>query len=275
MSRTCRHISVMVQPRASTGRVYSPRAMGRILDSSTERGVIDRLLSLLPRNKPERLRDRFRRYSRPVRLAKLRATSPISADFGYDRGTPIDRHYIERFLSEQRDSIRGHVLEVKDSAYTDRFGTAVARRDVLDVDPVNPLVTIIADLATANEIPDATFDCFILTQTLQYIYETRAALDHARRILKVGGTLLATVPAVSPLVNDNRLTDYWRFTPASCTELFGEVFGHDSIRVRAYGNVLTSIAFLAGLASEELTTQELETQDGRFSMLVCVHAVKK
>jgi SAM-dependent methyltransferase len=249
--------------------------MGRILDSSTERGVIDRLLSLLPRNKPERLRDRFRRYSRPVRLAKLRATSPISADFGYDRGTPIDRHYIERFLSEQRDSIRGHVLEVKDSAYTDRFGTAVARRDVLDVDPVNPLVTIIADLATANEIPDATFDCFILTQTLQYIYETRAALDHARRILKVGGTLLATVPAVSPLVNDNRLTDYWRFTPASCTELFGEVFGHDSIRVRAYGNVLTSIAFLAGLASEELTTQELETQDGRFSMLVCVHAVKK
>jgi hypothetical protein len=68
--------------------------------------------------------------------------------------------------------------------------------------------------------------------------------------------------------------DYWRFTPASCAELFGEVFGSDSIRVCTYGNVLTTIAFLAGLACEELTTR-FENPDGRFSMLVCVHAVKK
>jgi SAM-dependent methyltransferase len=249
--------------------------MGRILDSSTERGVVDRLRSLFLRNEPERLRLRLRRYSRPLRLATLRATAPVSADFGYDRGTPIDRYYIERFLSDERDSIRGHVLEVKDSTYTDKFGSAVATCDVLDVDRGNPLATIFADLATANEIPEATFDCFILTQTLQYIYETRAALGHAHRILRPGGALLATVPVASPIVADEWLTDYWRFAPASCAELFGDVFGSDSIRVCTYGNVLTTIAFLAGLASEELTTRELETQDGRFSMLVCVHAVKK
>ncbi len=243
---------------------------------SPERGCAGRLLSLLPPADAERLRRRLRRYARPVRLATLQATRPISTDFGYQRGTPIDRYYIERFLSEQRGSIRGNVLEVKDSTYTERFGTTVAQRAVLDVDPRNPLATIVADLATADEIPDASFDCFILTQTLQYIYDTRAALCHAHRILTPGGALLATVPALSPIVGrEDNLTDYWRFTPASCTDVFGEIFGPDSIHVRAYGNVLAAIAFLAGFANEELTIQELETEDARFSMLVSVRAVKR
>jgi len=251
------------------------RAVRRILDSSTERGVVNRLLSRLPSDEAERLRRRLRRLSRPARLGSLRRTTPVSHDFGYDRGMPIDRYYIERFLNDHRDHIRGRVLEVKDGAYTDSFGAQVTQRDVLDADPLNPLATIVADLAAANEIPDATFDCFILTQTLQFIYETHAALAHARRILKPGGALLATVPAVSPIVHGHHLTDYWRFTSASCTELFGDVFGRDAIRVRPYGNVLTAIAFLAGMAREELTTQELETHDSRFSMLVSVYAVKK
>ena len=249
--------------------------MRRILYSSTER-VVSRLFRNLPGDQAEGLRRRLRRRPSPVRLGTLRRTSPISDHFGYDRGTPIDRYYIERFLSEQRGSIRGNVLEVKDSTYTERFGTTVAQRAVLDVDPRNPLATIVADLATADEIPDASFDCFILTQTLQYIYDTRAALCHAHRILTPGGALLATVPTLSPIVGrEDNLTDYWRFTPASCTDVFGEIFGPDSIHVRAYGNVLAAIAFLAGFANEELTIPELETEDARFSMLVSVHAVKR
>src|SRR5207248_2553512 len=82
-----------------------------------------------------RFRYRIRRCARPVRLATLRPTTPISTDFGYDRGTPIDRFYIERFLSEQRHFIRGRVLEVSDAGYTDRFGSTVTQRDILDVDP--------------------------------------------------------------------------------------------------------------------------------------------
>jgi hypothetical protein len=82
------------------------------------------------------------------------------------------------------------------------------------------------------------------------------------------------VPTLSPIVDDDQLTDYWRFTPASCTALFGDIFGRESISVRAYGNVLTSIAFLVGMAHEELTAEELETHDNRFAMLVSVCAVK-
>ena len=46
----------------------------------------------------------------------------LSRDFGFDRGTPIDRYYIESFLSTHASDIRGHVLEVADNTYTRRFG---------------------------------------------------------------------------------------------------------------------------------------------------------
>ena len=110
---------------------------------------------------------------RPARLGALRRMTPLSDEFGYDRGTPIDRYYIERFLAENRQHIQGRVLEVKDSGYSERFGEGVTRTDVLDIDTGNALATFVADLAAADTIPDATFDCFILTQTLQYVYDVR------------------------------------------------------------------------------------------------------
>ena len=246
-----------------------------ILESCVERGLVHRLLGRLPPEKAAQARRRLRRLSRPAHLGNLRRATPLSNEFGYDRGTPVDRYYIEQFLRENRSCVRGRVLEVKDSAYTEQFGTDVTRKDVLDIDPENPLATIVADLASPNVIPDARFDCFILTQTLQYIYETRVAIAHAHRILKPGGSLLATVPAVSPIVDESNLTDYWRFTPESCSALFGEIFGHDSIRVRSYGNMLTAIAFLVGMAHEELTGRELAAHDERFAILISVTAVKR
>lgn len=249
--------------------------MRRALEYATDRGLVDRFLGRLPSDEAARVRRRLHRFSRPARLGALRRTTPFSDDFGYDRGTPVDRYYIERFLQAERNRIRGRVLEVKDSTYTDGFGVGVTQQDVLDVDPTNPLATFVADLATADELPDATFDCFILTQTLQYIYDVRSAVSHANRILKPGGSLLATVPAASPIVEDEHLTDFWRFTVPSCTTLFGDVFGPESIRVRGYGNVLAAVAFLMGMAHEELTAQELATHDRRFSMLISVRALKK
>ena len=248
--------------------------MRRTLDYSLERGALSRLLGRLPPDDAARVQRRLRRLLRPARLGTLRRTTPLSHDFGYDRGTPVDRYFIERFLWTNRSRVRGQVLEVMDSTYTERFGNGVMQKDVLDIDPGNTLATIKTDLARADKIPDATFDCFILTQTLQLIYDVHSAVRHAHRILKQGGALLVTVPTLSPIVDDDHLTDYWRFTPASCTALFGDIFGRESIRVRAYGNVLTSIAFLVGMAHEELSAEELETHDNRFAMLVSVCAVK-
>lgn len=227
------------------------------------------------RRAARRVRQRLRRLVRPAWFGTLRRTRPLSNDFGYDRGTPIDRYYIERFLARHRSDVRGRVLEVKEPMYTTRFGTGVERSDVLDLDAGNPRATFVADLAAADDIPSDIFDCVILTQTLQLIYRTEAAVRHAHRLLRPGGVLLVTVPAVSRLAYPpDAAPDYWRFTAAACAELFGDAFGPDRIAVRAHGNVLTCIAFLTGMALEELTRTELETDDPLFPLVVTVRAVR-
>ena len=234
---------------------------------------------MIEMNRPENrkhLHQRLRRLLRPAWLGTLRRTTPLSDRYGYDRGTPVDRFYIELFLQEHRRDIQGRVLEVKDHGYTDRFGINVERRDVLDIQPDNVQATIIADLTVANAIPADTFDCFILTQTLHLIYDTHAAISHAHRILRPGGVLLVTVPSVSRVVPEAGLkTDCWRFTAASCLSLFTEFFGAEQVRIHSYGNVLTAIAILTGMAYEELSRRELETNDEYFPVILGVRAIKQ
>jgi hypothetical protein len=219
-------------------------------------------------------RRRLRRLLRPAWLVPFR-TTPLSSYWGLDRGTPVDRYYVEEFLAEHRDDIRGRVVELQDSQYTDRFGSAVDRREVLDIDPTNPLATIITDLAAAEAVPADSFDCFILTQTLQFIFDVPAAVAHVHRMLRPGGVLLATVPSVSRIAPVYGLErDYWRFTTASCRALFGAAFGASGVTVRSYGNVRAATAFLSGLACEDLARAELEAQDEYFPLIVAVRAVK-
>jgi SAM-dependent methyltransferase len=217
---------------------------------------------------------RARRLRRPARLGSLRRTTPLSDVWGRDRGTPVDRYYIESFLADHADDIRGDVLELLDSGYADRFGRGVSRCDILDIDRENPNATVVADLAAADAIATATYDCFILTQTLQFIYDVRAAVSHAHRILKPGGAVLCTVPSVTRVARRNLDSEYWRFTAASCARLFGDVFG-PGVEVRSYGNVLACGAFLFGLAAEELTADELEVADDYFPLLIAVRARRR
>jgi hypothetical protein len=210
----------------------------------------------------------------PAWLGTIRRTTPVSEHYGRDRGTPVDRYYIEQFLHAERATITGRVLEVLNREYTERFGAGLERTDILDVEPGNADATIIADLAAADAIPTGTFDCFILTQTLQYIYDLKSAAAHSHRILRPGGTLLCTVPTVSRVDRLELDSEYWRLTAAACSRLFGDAFPGGQLKVVARGNVLTSVAFLMGMAAEELSTRELERDDPFFPMLVTVRATK-
>jgi SAM-dependent methyltransferase len=200
----------------------------------------------------------------------------VSEHWGYDRGTPIDRLYIERFLAAHAGDIHGRVLEVKDDGYSRRFGSNLQRVDVLDVDEANSYATVTADLADARALPDAAYDCFVLTQTLQYVPALEAAIGHAHRVLAPGGVLLVTVPALSRVVvGKAAFADHWRFTEASCRSLFGRAFAPDNVDVSTYGNAVAGAAFLLGYAAEELSLEELETPDERFPVLVAVRAVRR
>jgi SAM-dependent methyltransferase len=221
-----------------------------------------------------RWRRRLERIRRPAWLGTIRRTTPLSEHWGRDRGTPVDRYYIERFLAEERAAIRGRVLEVMNANYVERFGVAVERQDILDIDPANEAATIVADLAAADSVPSELFDCVILTQTLQYIYDLEAAVKHVHRILRPGGTLLCTVPAISRIARLQLESEFWRLTPAACSRLFGEVFAGGHVAVRGHGNVLTAVAFLVGMAMEELSPRELNRDDPFFPLLVTVRATK-
>jgi hypothetical protein len=149
-------------------------------------------------------RQRVRRLLAPAWLGTLRRTTPLSSRWGTDRGTPVDRYYIERFLDAHRGDIRGRVLEVKDSTYTEQFGGGVTVADVLDADRRNAQATVIADLAAADSVPGNSYDCFILTQTLQLIYDTRGALRHAARVLREGAITGASPRHPAPRCSGRR-----------------------------------------------------------------------
>lgn len=203
----------------------------------------------------------------------LAAGRPVSRRFGTDRGTPVDRVYIERFLAANAAAVRGRVLEIGDAAYTRRFGgDRVSRSDVLHATPDNPQATIVGDLASEGDLPAAAFDCVILTQTLHCLADPRAALTNAARILAPGGVLLATLPGITPIsrYDMERWGDYWRLTGHAAAALFGAAFPGASVTVSAYGNAATATAFLNGLAAEELPPSLFETDDPDYEVTVAV-----
>ena len=218
-------------------------------------------------------KQRIRRALLPLRLGVVRRTRPIS-DRGWGRGTPIDRPYIEDFLKRHAHEIRGRVLEVKDAGYTRRFGTAVSRSDVLDIDADNPNATIIGDLSQPLGFPSDAFDCLIVTQTLQYVPDLSAAIRSLHRMLRPGGVALVTVPCIAQVEPWLPVPDRWRLTPASGYEEFSSVFGAENTTVDGYGNVLAAVGFLAGLAAEELLDEDLQIASPEFTMIVAIRAEK-
>jgi SAM-dependent methyltransferase len=198
--------------------------------------------------------------------------TPISGQFGFDRGQPIDRYYIETFLRRHAEDIQGRALEIMDNTYTRKYGAdRVKISDVLDIAEDNPQATIVADLTHADHVPSNTFDCIIFTQTLQLIYDVRAAISTLHRILKPGGVLLASFPGISQEEGGDW---YWRFTSRSARRLFEEVFPSPNIEVNTYGNVLAAISFLHGLAVEELRQQELDRRRPGYDVSITLRAVK-
>ena len=215
-----------------------------------------------------------RRWRRPATFAEL-DTAPLSSEWGFDRGTPIDRYYIERFLESHASDVRGRVLEVKNSDYTRRFGRGVVQADVLDISTENPLATLVADLSRPEQLPEGKFDCFVLTQTMQFIYDVRGVVESTHRLLAPGGVLLVTVPSLSRIApRYGPTTEFWRFTAASCTRLFGEVFGEQNVEVRTVGNVLACTAFLYGATVEEIPREKLDVNDPFFPIIVTVRATR-
>jgi SAM-dependent methyltransferase len=161
--------------------------------------------------------------------------------------------------------------------YTQHYGRErVTKSDVLHVAERRPQVTIIGDLGAADHIPSDTYDCVILTQTLQFIFDVSAVIRTVYRILKPGGVVLVTVPGISQIsrYDMDRWGHYWSFTTRSIQNLFEMMFPVDQIQIESYGNVAVSMAFLCGLASQDLRRKLLNYDDPDYQLLISVRAVK-
>ena len=217
------------------------------------------------------------RRSRPPKLGDLRRLTPIDPNWGFERGTPIDRVYVERFVGSHAADIRGHVLEIAAPDYTNAFGRGVQRVDILMATEGNAQATIVGDLTDAPHIPDGSFDCAIITQTLQFVYDVRSALATVHRILAPGGVLLATAPGLTKIsgVEDEQFGEWWHFTGRSVRRLAEEAFGTANVEVATYGNVLAASGFLYGLAASDLESEELDAHDPLYEVVIGLRAVKR
>lgn len=211
------------------------------------------------------------------RLGPLRRVTRIYADAGFTRGEPIGRFYANRrFLPAHASDVHGHVLEVSEAVYTRWFGKdRVTKSDVLHLTGC-PEATIIADLTKADHIPSETFDCIIITFTLQFIYDIRAAIRTLYRILKPGGVILAVFDSTSLVARADMdlYGEYWRVTSASARKLFEECFPQDGVTVNAYGNALAVVASLHGFVFENFSEEELDYRDPDIEMVIAVRAAK-
>ncbi|WP_052208592.1 glycosyltransferase [Croceibacterium mercuriale] len=233
---------------------------------------------ILPQAAFARVKRRLTGTPQPGRanLGDLDRPTPISPNFGYDRGTPIDRFYIERFLDRHRADITGRVLEVGDAAYSQQFGgAAITRQDVLHAHAENPEATIVGDLGQPGLLPADAFDCMVLTQTLMLVWDMPAAAAELYRALKPGGVLLLTVPGTSSVDRGEWGANwFWSLTGSSVTRMFEGLFGAENMTLRVEGNVYAATCFLHGLAQEEVRTDWLEQADTAYPMVVTLRAVK-
>lgn len=204
-----------------------------------------------------------RRAALVARFGDLGRLAPVTS-WGSERGLPVDRWYIERFLEQHRDRVTGRVLEVKSDQYASRLGAAQV--EVVDVDPTNPHATVVGDLGDPATLEPGRYDAAVVTQTLQFVADPAAAVRTLVAALRPGGTLLVTVPCLSRTCGP---ADLWRWTPAGLRALLGAaVPAAAEVQVAGLGNGLASRAFLFGLAAEDLAADALPVDDPDYPLLV-------
>jgi SAM-dependent methyltransferase len=202
------------------------------------------------------------------RWGNLRRLEPFSSRFGFDRGTPIDRYYLHAFLEQHRHLITGRVLEIQMPAYTTRYGQGVTAAHSVDiVAGTHEGLTYLVDLGRSESvIPDATYDCVLLPNTLCVLRDIDACLRHALRVVRPGGVVLATTAGIGPLTGDGH--DLWRMGADGWRVVAERAWPGCEVQVEQHGNCLAAVASMLGLALEELRDDELRVEDPRYPVLV-------
>lgn len=219
-----------------------------------------------------------RKRIKPIQFGSLTNAEPLSRVFGLDRGMPIDRYFVEGFLRSHSECIKGNILEVGENLYSEKLGPKWGKQiSILRYQSGEAEKGIVhGDLTDTSTLPEEYFDCFICTQTFNFIFEVQKAVQGARFLLRKGGVLLGSVAGISQIsrYDNERWGDYWRFTEASISRLLRNVF-HENVQVKSWGNLVGAMAFLQGLSVEDLPSKKmLEENDPDYQLVITIKAWK-
>jgi SAM-dependent methyltransferase len=213
---------------------------------------------------------------RRIRFGDLHRTTPLCQNYGFSRGKPIDRFYIEQFMAQYSPHIQGRVMEVLNANYTRKYGgDRVTTSDVLDINPLNPKATVVDDLRTLASVYDQSYDCIILTQTLHLIDDDCGALRQLYRILAPGGFLLLTVPCIShvPRTAENGIWNRF-YTDHGLAYSLTKHFQPARFATATYGNLPAATAFLYGLSIQDIDPALLRLNDPTYPLIIGAVAQK-
>ncbi len=200
----------------------------------------------------------------------LRRREPLCQVFGLGRGTPIDRHYLERFVESSRPLISGDVVDVGgDPADRVRFRLdGLSSFRVLDVAD-RAGVDVVADVHDAAALPEGSVDTVLLFNVLEHVRDPRTVAANVHRWLRPGGRCLVMVPNAQRL--HHAAEDHWRFSATGLALVF-DCFA--STEPRSYGSLTTVLASFTGAAAEELTAAELAEHQADHPVATCLVATK-
>lgn len=214
--------------------------------------------------------DTLFRKAHPIDLGNifLHSLQPVSRLFGNDRGTPVDRYYIEKYLEKESKllPLYGKTLEVGEDTYS-RYFFPKYKHEVLDYSKG-------MDLTRKDTLHKAEYDVFICTQVFHQIYDVKSAIEGAYYLLKNDGVMLATVCGnITKLARNDEYEHYWCFTKLSIEALVKEVFGEE-VAVVTYGNCMVATAFIEGVALEEIDKSLLDINDLDYTICISITAKK-
>lgn len=218
------------------------------------------------------LRDRGLLTSLPgaIDWGELRRHRPFCGDFGFCRGTPVDRYYLSRFVAEVRSEIRGDVVEIGGRQHNERrYGLDDVRQyRCIDIE-AKCGADIVGDVHDTDLLPAECADVLLAFNVLEHCAEPWKVVANMRQWLRVGGRAVCMVPNAQRLHRMPR--DYWRPMPDGFSHLFRSFRRQ---RLYVYGNVVTYLAATLGIAIEELEPHERDRRHLDYPVASCIVAEK-
>lgn len=163
------------------------------------------------------------RYSRAESVRGMDTVNPSLTDFSY-----LDCRRRTQLIREAAASLQPGKREIlldiggRGKPYAEYFSDHVRWHFVADIEP-GVSVDLVAD-ARVLPVADGSVDVVLCTQVIEHIPEPARVLQEIFRVLRPGGTLILSAPAIFP--QHGSPGDYWRYMPQGLAWLlrdFGKV----------------------------------------------------